>query len=111
MIEMNHISKEKLYEIIDYYNLLFMHHEYKTVSEIATDLNLSVKTIEAFIDYVYKRNKSNADYLELSIKILLCTKFYTNNKYYFIQKKFGPIIDRRINKASIDNHNKKSVRK
>ena len=86
------ISEKLRNNIISYYIEMYENYEMKTVSEIASELNVNSKTIYNFINLFYNVH----GYEKLTIMLMLCTKLNSTNQYYEEQQKlFGELIRKR----------------
>lgn len=90
------ISKKTLYMVIEYYDYLFNNYEFKTVREMANELEIHEKTLRRYISVLYSGKNSDGKYSKISIEILLCTRFNSTSPYYENQKEFSNIIKRRM---------------
>lgn len=86
------ISEKLRNNIISYYIEMYENYEMKTVSEIASELNVHSKTIYTFIKVFYNLH----GYEKLTTMIMLCTKFNNTSQFYEEQQKhFGELIRKR----------------
>lgn len=108
MYQQSIISKRTLYTIIDYYDYLFNNYEFKTISEMAAELEIHEKTLRRYISILYAEKNSDGKYSKISIQILLCTRFYSASPYYENQQEFSSIIKRRMIVKTLKDKEKKN---
>lgn len=89
------ISDVTLLQVKEYYNDLFNNYEFKTVSEISDELDISLITLRLSLKTLYTGKNCYGKYSKISLQILLCTKFVPHSPYYNDQQELKAIIKKR----------------